>query len=124
MALQRNDSIVGEAEVTLQSKKIMQVIEEAWRMVPELAIPEEETVEVLIRKLASGMHDTRTEMVRVQLELNLYIIELHLRAQRSTLSEVKEQWKATITEAVATVESTVADCMQLLEQSFEVLTSL
>ncbi len=40
-------------------------------MVPELAIREEEPVEVHIHKLAIGVHDTQTEMVRVQLELNL-----------------------------------------------------
>jgi len=45
-------------------------------MVPELAILEEELVEVCIHKLATGVHDTRTKMVRVQLELNLQITEL------------------------------------------------
>lgn len=45
-------------------------------MVPELAIPEEEPIEVHIRKLATGVRDTHTEMGRVQLELNLQIIEL------------------------------------------------
>lgn len=60
-------------------------------MVPELAIMEEEPVEVHIHKLATGVRDTRTEMVRVQLDLNSQIIELQLRAQPSTPPEVKEQ---------------------------------
>lgn len=59
-------------------------------MVPELVIPEEELVKVCIRKLATGMCDTQTKMARVQLELNLQITELQLRAQPSTLPEVKE----------------------------------
>lgn len=62
--------------MTNQSKKIMQVVEEACRMVLELAIPEEEPIEVHIRKLATGVHDTWTEMAWVQLELNLHITEL------------------------------------------------
>ena len=45
-------------------------------MVPELAILEEEPVKVRVRKLATKMRDARTEMVRVQLELNLKITEL------------------------------------------------
>jgi len=40
-------------------------------MVPELAIPEEEPVEVCIWKLATRVCNTWTEMARVQLELNL-----------------------------------------------------
>ena len=60
-------------------------------MVPELAIPEEEPVEVCVHKLATGVHNARTEMARVQLELNLQITELHLKAQCSTPPEVKEQ---------------------------------
>ena len=59
-------------------------------MVLELAILEEELVEVHIRKLAIGVCDARTEMARFQLELNLKITELQLKAQPSTLLEVKE----------------------------------
>ncbi len=40
-------------------------------MVPELAIIEEEPVEVCVFRLATGVHDAQTEMARVQLELNL-----------------------------------------------------
>lgn len=40
-------------------------------MVLKLAILEEEPVEACIRKLATGVRDTRMEMVQVQLELNL-----------------------------------------------------
>jgi len=40
-------------------------------MVSELAIPEEELIEVRICKLATAMHDTQTEMAQIQLELIL-----------------------------------------------------
>lgn len=45
-------------------------------MVPELAIHEEKPIEVCVIKLVTGVCDARTEMKRVQLELNLQIIEL------------------------------------------------
>ena len=53
-------------------------------MVLELAIPEEELVEVHIHKLAIGVCDTRIEMAWVQLKLNLQIMKLQLRTQPST----------------------------------------
>lgn len=56
--------------MTNQSKKIMQVIEEAYIMVPELAILEEEPIEVRICKLAMGVRDTQSEIAWVQMELN------------------------------------------------------
>lgn len=46
MALYRNDNIVVETDATNQCNRIMQVIEEACRMVPELAILEEDLVKV------------------------------------------------------------------------------
>ena len=45
-------------------------------MVPKLAILEEELVKLRIQKLDMGVRDTRTKTVRVQLELNLQIMEL------------------------------------------------
>ncbi|CAA3018922.1 Hypothetical predicted protein [Olea europaea subsp. europaea] len=57
------------------------------------------------------------------LELNLQITELQLRAQPSTLPEVKEQQATPIIAAVMVVESVVGDYMQLFKISFEVLKS-
>lgn len=78
-------------------------------MVPELAIQKEEPVEIHIHKLATGVRDTQTEMVRVYLELNLQIIELHLSAQPPSPPEVKEHRVNAITEIVTVVESAVTD---------------
>ena len=63
-------------------------------------------------------------MVQVQLELDFLITELQLRAQPSTLSEVREQRTTTVTTTIVVVDSAVADYMQLFEQSFEVQTTL
>ena len=49
-------------------------------MVPELAIPKEEPVEVHVLKLATGVRDARTKMDSIQLELNLQITKLQLKA--------------------------------------------
>ena len=52
-------------KVVEQNKQIMQVVEEACQMVLELAIQAEELVEAHIRKLATGVHETRADMARV-----------------------------------------------------------
>ena len=93
-------------------------------MVPELAIPEGEPIEVPVRKLAIGVRDDCIKLAKVQLELSLQIVDLQWKAQPSTLPEVKEQHATIVTEAIAVVDSAVAGCTQLFEQSFEVLTSL
>ena len=49
-------------------------------MVLELDIQAEELVEARIHKLATGVHDARSEMAKVHLELNLEIIKLQLKA--------------------------------------------
>lgn len=59
-----------------QNKRIMQGVEEACRMVLELDIQVEESVEVHAIKLATGICGARAEMVRIQLELNLQIAKL------------------------------------------------
>jgi len=45
-------------------------------MVPKLAIPEEESVKVHVRKLSTGVCDACIELAKVQLELNLHIADL------------------------------------------------
>jgi len=48
-------------------------------------------------------------MVKVQLELNLQITKLKLKAQPSTWPEVKEHHTTTITTAMAAVNSAMID---------------
>ena len=66
-------------EVVAQDKKIVQVVEEAYQMVLELAIQVEEPVEVRVWKLVGGVRKAKEEMARVQQELNLQIVEIQLK---------------------------------------------
>lgn len=55
-----NETLSIVTEVTNQNKHLMQVMEEACRMVPKLAIREEELVKVCICKLAIWVRDAHT----------------------------------------------------------------
>lgn len=57
-----------------------QVIEEACQIVPDLAIPVEAPTEVHMQRLMVGLHEVQEKMAKVQLELNLQIAELQLKA--------------------------------------------
>jgi len=81
-------------------------------------------VEVHIWKLIAGVREAKEEMAKVQLELNLQIAELQLKAQPSTPSEVKEQRASAITKGIAEINNAVKDYTWLFEGSFEVLTTL
>lgn len=93
-------------------------------MVLEMAIQVEEPVEARDRKLATGMCKVNEEMARVQLELNLQIVELQLKAQSSTPLEVKDQRASTITIVIPKVNSAMKDYTNLFGESFEFITTL
>lgn len=93
-------------------------------MVPELSIPKDAEANEQVYKLTTRVHDACIELAKVQLELNLQIADLQLKAQPSTPSEVKEQCATTVRETIAVVDSAVADCTGLFKQSFEVLKSM
>lgn len=63
-------------------------------------------------------------MAKFQLELNLQIVELQLKAQPSTPPEMKEQRSNTITAGTIEINSAVMDCTKLFKELFEVLTTL
>jgi len=63
-------------------------------------------------------------MAKVQLELNLQIIELWLKAQPSTPLAIREQRASAITSGLEEISSAVRDCTRMLEESFEVLKNL
>jgi len=111
-------------EVVSQNRQMVQVLEEAFQMVPELAIPANAPAEARIHRLAAGVHEAWEEMTKVQLELNLQIVELWLKVQSSTPSEVREQRVNSITLGMEEINSVVRDCTRMLEESFEVLTNL
>ena len=62
--------------------------------------------------------------MRVQLELNLQIAELRLKAQPSTPLEVREQHVSVIQIGLEEIGRAVQDCTGMLDQAFDVLTSL
>lgn len=66
-------------------------------MVPEFSIPIEAPTKVPIRRLAARVCKARDQMDNVQLELNLQITKLQLKAQPSTPPEVREECASTIT---------------------------
>ena len=66
----------------------------------------------------------REEMAKVQLELNLQIVELRLKVQPSTTPEVREQRANTITSGMKEISGAVKDCTKMLEESFKALTTL
>ena len=55
-------------------------MEEACEMVLELAIQAKELVEVHVQKLAAAVHEEKEEMAKVQVELNLQIAKVQLKA--------------------------------------------
>lgn len=62
--------------------------------------------------------------MKVQLELNLQIAELRLKAQPSTPPEVREQRHCAIPSGLEAIEHVVQDCTGLLDQSLFTLRSL
>lgn len=102
----------------------MHTVNDACRHVPEAAIPVDLPIEVRIHSLASEVCDAREETIRVQLELNLQITKLRLKAQPSTPPEIKEQHTSAIAARLEDMRGAVCECTNMLEQELEVLTTL
>lgn len=66
--------------ITEKNECTTTIVAEACRTVLELNIPKDVLVDAKIQKLTVCVHDVRTELDKVQFELNLNIIELELRA--------------------------------------------
>lgn len=81
-------------------------------------------MEAKIKKLVASVRDTKTEVAKVQFELNLKITEFELKSQPSTPPEVREQHKAAVKDGVTAVDAVVVDCTVLFEQSMEVVTEM
>jgi len=91
------------------------MVDDACQRALELAIAANLLVEVWIHNLASGVHDVREETIRVQLKLNLQIVELGLKVQPSTPLEIKEQHASTITTRLEDIRGLMCDCTNVLE---------
>lgn len=73
LSLQRNNLLA-------QNKGIEKEMEEAYSSILEFAMPMTIPTEEKIHKLAARVHKTQEESMKVQLELNLQITELQLKA--------------------------------------------
>ena len=111
-------------ELVLQNLQLVQTVDDACQCVPELSIPANLPTEVCIHYLSSGFRNTREEISRVQLEINLQIVDLWLKAQPSTPPEVREQCTNTIVAWMEEIGGAAHDCTNMLEQALEVLTTL
>ena len=67
-------------EVLVQKQQLEKMVEEACRHVPKLEIVTDLPVRVRIHKLSSAFHEAKEEATRVQLDLNLQISKLRLKA--------------------------------------------
>jgi len=56
------------------------VVDDACKGILELAIPANLPAAKRIHKLVTGIHEAKEEMKKVQLELNLQIVKLRLKA--------------------------------------------
>jgi len=90
------------------------VMAEACRSILELDIPKVEQVDVWVQKLTIGVCDACTKLAKIELKLNLKIREFQLKAQPSTLTEIKEQCESTMKDIVAAVNNAVKDYTTLL----------
>lgn len=62
-------------------------------------------------------------MAKVQLELNLQIVELQLKAQPSTSLEIRKHRASAIILGMGEIKSVIRDSTGMLEELFEVLTN-
>jgi len=63
-------------EAELKYARLADYWHDAYRTIPELAIPTDLPVGERIHRLASGFREAKEEETRIQLDLNLQIVEL------------------------------------------------
>lgn len=97
MTVQR-DPIVNLIKAIIdKNNHTTKVVAEACWSIPELGILDDEPIHVRIQKLATGVRDARTELEKVQFDLNLKIAELQLRPNlqpcQKFKSSARQLWK-------------------------------
>ncbi len=111
-------------KVVSQNQQLVQVIYATCQSISELAITADIPVEERIDRLAEGVCEAQEKMRKVQLEMNLHIADLQLKAQSCTPPEVREHCASAITVRVAEIGNAAQDCTSILGESFEVLKNL
>lgn len=118
MFVEKSKVLEAQKKFQAWNAQLVAMVAEAWKIVLEMHIPEEASLEAKIRKLAVGVCNNKIEVFKVLFELNLKIIELELKSQPSTPWEVKEQREATMKDGVVTVDAMVVDCMCFLSKKW------
>ena len=90
-----------------QNQQLDQIVGEACCRTPELEIATDLPIRMRIHKLATGFHKVKEEATRIQLDLNLQIIELRLKIQPPTPPEVREQWHHAIQLGLEAIECAI-----------------
>lgn len=90
MFIENNSTIDLLANIQEKNERTIIGVVEACKTVSELHIPKDAFFDTKIWKLTAGVHDTKTEMAKVQFELNLKIAELESKAQPLTPPEVRK----------------------------------
>jgi len=80
MIVQRDSIFNLIKAITTKNECIAKVVAEACRSILELAIEDDEPIDVWIQKLALRVCDARIELAMVWFDLNLKIAELQLKA--------------------------------------------
>ena len=68
--------------------------------------------------------DTKEEVDKVSLELQMHIVELQIKLQQPTQLEVREQYEVDAKVVMNNIETTVKDCSQIFEDIMEICASL
>lgn len=102
-------------KLVAQARGLEQAVEDACRSVPELVVPAELSATEQIHRLAAGVREARKETTKVQLELNLQIVELQLKVQPSTPPKVKEQHALAIQMGLEKIGQATQDCIKMLD---------
>ena len=74
--------------------------------------------------MATRVCKAREEMTKVQLELNLQIVQLWLKVQPSTLAKDREQHVSAIAAGLTEIGGAVCNCTSMFEHELEVLMTL
>lgn len=120
----KTNALKAKETIQVQSIHLAVAVAKVCKIVLELQIPQEVPLEAKIRKLAAGVREAKTEVARVQFQLNLKFIELELKSQPLTLPKVREQCEAAVKDGVPIVDAMVMDCTTLFEQAMEEVTTL
>lgn len=118
---QLQDEVITKLRTQEGCRGCMQAIENACRSVPELAVLAELPATKLVHKLAANVCEALEETVKVQLELNLQIVKLRLKAQPSTPPEVREQCTYAIQMGLEQIGQATQGCIGILEQALAIL---